>query len=81
MVDGDIEACWLKRDGDDIEKGEIFCYMRGSARGIFRASGVDVEFYATHERDNNADEKDERTSETGENFRDEENGTGFTGHR
>ena len=44
MVDGDIEACWLKRDGDDIEKGEIFCYMRGSARGILRAERVVLNF-------------------------------------
>ena len=38
MVDGDIEACWLKRDGDDIEKGEIFCYMREVPREGFYAT-------------------------------------------
>lgn len=44
MVDENIEACWLKRDGEEVRKGEIFCYMRGSARGILRAERVVLNF-------------------------------------
>ena len=29
IVDEDIEAFWQKRDGEEIERGEIFCYLRG----------------------------------------------------
>ena len=44
IVDEDIEAFWQKRDGEEIERGEIFCYLRGSARGILRAERVVLNF-------------------------------------
>ena len=81
MVDGDIEACWLKRDGDDIEKGEIFCYMRGSARGILRAERVVLNFMqrmsgiATLTKKMSERAKPARILET------RKTAPGFTGHR
>ena len=49
--------------------------------GILRAERVMLNFMQRMSGIATLTKKDERTSETGENFRDEENSTGFTGHR
>ena len=43
-VDGDLDVEWLKRDGDMIEKGEVFMRVKGSARSILRAERVVLNF-------------------------------------
>jgi len=44
IVDDELEVSWKKRDGDLIEKGEVFCSMRGRARSILRAERVVLNF-------------------------------------
>jgi nicotinate-nucleotide pyrophosphorylase (carboxylating) len=43
-VDGNLDVEWLKRDGDMIEKGEVFMRVKGSARSILRAERVVLNF-------------------------------------
>ena len=62
------------------ERGDFLLPERVGERDFTRGTRG-VEFYATHERDRDADEKDERSGETGEDFRDEENGAGTAGDR
>ena len=43
-VDPDVEVRFAKVDGDTIERGEIFCEMRGKAHSILRAERVVLNF-------------------------------------
>lgn len=43
-VDPELEVEWMKRDGDRIEKGEIFMRVTGNARSILRAERVVLNF-------------------------------------
>ena len=43
-VDPELEVEWMKRDGDRIEKGEIFMRVIGNARSILRAERVVLNF-------------------------------------
>ncbi len=43
-VDPALEVEWMKRDGDRIERGEIFMRVTGNARSILRAERVVLNF-------------------------------------
>jgi nicotinate-nucleotide pyrophosphorylase (carboxylating) len=43
-VDPELRVEWMKRDGDAIERGEVFMRVEGSARSILRAERVVLNF-------------------------------------